>query len=200
MTPFQCAQVIIQKTGIPSNVAKELGSRINDSLRYRLVTLRVEKSLNFFTGSNKPTKEQISKFAYDREWSDVARIVDRTFANWRPQNNSETKRTTRQTSQESDIRSPTRGVYMYFCRLTTSFVNITQITEYVRTQDWPFLQVREKVLFNNGCTGRGVITTATILEGEVVCDYHTDKTITRSAMAKQPSTQYVVDCQFAGPG
>ena len=41
---------------------KALGERINDHMRYKPVNLPVEKTLNFFTGSTKPSKDDIAKF------------------------------------------------------------------------------------------------------------------------------------------
>ena len=47
-------------------------------LRYKLVSLQVQKALNFFTGSAKAPSDDIETCPRNRDWSDVARIVDKT--------------------------------------------------------------------------------------------------------------------------
>ena len=49
------------------------------------------------------------------------------------------------------------------------------ITSLANTQLWPSLEVLENLIFENGYSGRGVITTTAFLKGDVVCDYHAEE-------------------------
>lgn len=182
---------------IDATAAKDLGGRVNDHLRYKLVTLRVQKTVNFFRGPTQPSKECVAKFVRNRGWSDHARIVDYTMLAWKP-SNTEVRRRLRShgTDTQADLIETDfgRGVSMFFCKLTSIFVNTSKINEYICTQEWPFLQVREKIMFENGSIGRGVVTTAAIKESEIVCDYHTDLVIDQTLLRERTNTQYVLDC------
>ncbi len=61
-------------------------------------------------------------------------------------------------------------------RMTANNCSGTQqkmmITTLVNSQHWPNLEVMDEIAFGNGSTGRGVITTSTFRQGDVVCDYH----------------------------
>ena len=69
-----------------------------------------------------------------------------------------------------------------------------KVTEFVTSQHWPFLQICEKIVFDNAASGRGVVATTPINKHEVVCDYHTDVIITQSVMCQRENTQYILDC------
>ena len=70
------------------------------------------------------------------------------------------------------------------------------VTETVTSQHWPFLQICEKIVFDNGASGRGVVATTSINKHEVFCDYHTDVIITQSVMRQRENTQYILDCGY----
>ena len=82
----------------------------------------------------------------------------------------------------------------FFCKLTSTFVKTSKIQEYICKQGWPFLQVCEQILFENSSLGRGVVTTASIKESEIVCDYHTDIVIDKTLLREHSNMQYVLDC------
>ena len=194
-TPAECCNIICKNTNIDSSLAKTLGERVNDHLRYKLVNLRVQKSLNFFTGAIRPSTDDIAKFARNRGSSDVARIVDKTFASWKPAPASDTRRSTRNTPLEEPAAAlPSRGVNIFFCKSTSTICNTPKVSEYLSSQQWPFLQVCERIVFSNGTFGRGVVTTAKICESEIVCDYHTDVIVTQSVLFQRENTQYMMDC------
>ena len=194
-TPVECSKTIVQNTGTDPISAKTLGEKINDHMRYKLVNLRVEKSLNFFTGSNCPSKTDIAKFTRNRGWQDVARIVDKVADCWRPASVSETRRSTRNTPIEDPNEAlPSRGFSMFFCKSTSTVCNAPKVSQFIADQHWPFLQVQERIAFSNGTFGRGVITTAKINESEVICDFHTDIIISQSVLSRRENTQYILDC------
>ena len=112
---------------------------------------------------------------------------------WKP-SNSDVRRSTRRTVPEVIQTDLGRGVSMFFCKLTSTFVNTSKIQEYICNQEWPILQVREKKMFENGSIGRGVVTTASIKESEIVCDSHTDIVIDQTLLRERSNTQYVLDC------
>ena len=183
----------MRRVCIDAAAAKNLGGRVNDHLRYKLVNLRVQKTINFFHGPTQPSRDCVAKFVRNRGWSDHARIVDQAMIAWKPAN-SDVRRITRRTVPEVIQTDLGRGVCMFFCKLTSTFVNTSKIQEYICNQEWPFLQVREKILFANGSVGRGVVTTASIKESEIVCDYHTDLVIDQALLRERSNTQYVLDC------
>ena len=194
-TPAQCRKTIIENTAIDKDLAKELGERINDHLRYKLVQLRVQKMLHILAGSTAPSKETVVSNVRSRGWTDHARIVDGTLALWKPASVTENRRSTRHTPlQNTTSLSNSRGYKMFFCNFTCNIVNMQMVTEFLTSQHWPFLQICEKIVFDNGACGRGVITTAPISKHEVVCDYHTDVIITQTVMCRRENTQYILDC------
>ena len=71
-----------------NGVAQELGERVNDHLRYKLVQLRVQKVLQVLAGSTAA--------------SDHARYVDSTLALWKPAPVSENRRSTSHTQLRED--------------------------------------------------------------------------------------------------
>ena len=183
----------MRRVCIDATAAKNLGGRVNDHLRYKLVSLRVQKTINFFHGPTQLSRDCVAKFVGNRGWSDHARIVDNTMLAWKP-SNSDVRRSTRRTVPEVIQTDLGRGVSMFFCKLTSTFVNTSKIQEYICNQEWPFLQVREKIMFENGSVGQGVVTTASIKESEIVCDYHTEIVIDQTLLRERSNTQYVLDC------
>ena len=112
---------------------------------------------------------------------------------WKP-STTDVRRSTRRSVPEVIETDHERGVSMFFCKLTSTFVNTSKIQEYISNQKWPFLQVCEKIIFENGSVGRGVVTTASTKESEIVCDYHTDLLIDQTLLRERSNTQYVLDC------
>ena len=171
------------------------GERINDHLRYKLVQLRVQKMLQILAGSTAPSKTTVVNNVRSRGWTDHARIVDNTLALWKPAPVSENRRSTRHTpTEDTTPHSHSRGHNMFFCSFTSAIVNMQKVTEFVASQHWPFLQICEKIVFDNGASGRGVVATTPINKHEVVCDYHTDVITTQSVMCQRENTQYILDC------
>ena len=136
-TSVECSKIIRENTEMDSPSARTLGERVNDYLRYKLVNLRAQKALHNFAGKSKPSKDEIAQFVRNREWGDVARIVDKTSALWKPAKVSETKRCTRSTSLEEPADVPC----MFFCKSTSKIHNLSKVMGYVSDQRWPFLQV-----------------------------------------------------------
>ena len=66
-TPVECGKLIKEKTNMDSTAARTLGERVNDHLRYKLVALRVQKALNFFTQTKQPLKDDIANFVRQRK-------------------------------------------------------------------------------------------------------------------------------------
>ena len=195
LTPVECSKTIIRNTKMDAKSAKTLAEKINDHMRYKLVNLRVEKALNFFTGSTQPSKDDIAKFTRNRGWHDVARIVDKVSASWKPASTSETRRSTRNTPVEDPSEAlPHRGMSMFFCKSTLTVCNISKVSQFLADQHWPFLQVQERIAFTNGTFGRGVITTTKVNESEILCDYHTDVIISQRVLSRRENTQYILDC------
>ena len=110
-TSLECSKIISENTEMDSPSARTLGERVNDHLRYKLVHLRVQKALHNFAGKSKPSKDEIAQFVRNRDWIDVARIVDRTSALWKPAKASEMKRPTGKTTLEEPANVPC----MFFC-------------------------------------------------------------------------------------
>ena len=194
-TPAQCRKTIMENTSIYKAVAQELGERVNDHLRYKLVKLRVQKMLQILAGSTAPSKTTVVNNVRSRGWTDHARIVDSTLALWKPAPVSEKRRSTRHTpTEDTTAHSHSRGYNLFFCSFTSAIVNMQKVTEFVASQHWPFLQICEKIVFDNGASGRGVVATTPINKYEVVCNYHTDVIITQSVMCQRENTQYILDC------
>ena len=194
-TPAQCRKTIMENTSMDKAVAQELGEKINDHLRYKLVQLRVQKMLQILAGSTALSKTTVVNNVRSRGWTDHARIVDSTLALWKPAPVSENRRSTRHTpTEDTTPHSHSRGHNMFFCSFTSAIVNMQKVTEFVASQHWPFLQICEKIVFDNGASGRGVVATTPINKHEVVCDYHTDVIITQSVMCQRENTQYILDC------
>ena len=195
LTPVECSKTIIRNPKLNANSAKPLGEKINDHMRYKCVNLRVEKALNFFTGSTQPSKDDIAKFTSNQGWHDVARIDDKVSASWKPASTSETRGSTRNTPVEDPNEAlPHRGIGVFFCNSTLTFCNVLNVSQFLADQHWPFLQVQERIAFTNGTFGRGVITTTTVNESEILCDYHTDVIISQSVISRRENTQYILDC------
>ena len=74
----------MENTSIDKAEAKELGERVNDHLRYKLVQLRVQKMLQILAGSTAPSKTTVLNNVRSPGWTDHARIVDSTLALWKP--------------------------------------------------------------------------------------------------------------------
>lgn len=55
---------------------------------------------------------------------------------------------------------------------TNNHHQTTLLMAFLATQNWPYLQVVRNIQFNNGSTGRGVVTLCPIEKGMIVCDYH----------------------------
>ena len=142
-TSAECSKEILRRVCIDAAAAKNLGGRVNDHLRYKLVSLRVQKTINFLHGPTQLSRDCVAKFVRTRGWSDYARIVDNTMIAWKP-SNSDVRRSTRRTVPEVIQTDLGRGVSMFFCKLTSTIVNTSKIQEYICKQEWPFLQVREK--------------------------------------------------------
>ena len=194
-TPAQCCKTIMEKTAMDKATARELAEKVNDHLRYKLVQLRVQKMLHLLAGSTAPSKTTVVNSVQSRGWTDVARIVDSTISLWKPAPVSENRRSTRNTPlEDTTSNSPNRGYNMFFCNFTNTIINMQKVAEFVISQHWPFLQICEKIVFDNGACGRGVILTAPIKKHEIVCDYHTDMIITQSVMCQRENTQYILDC------
>ena len=136
-TSVECSKIIRQNTEMDSHSARTLGERVNDHLRYKLVSLRVQKALNYFTGISEPPNNEIAKYVRNRGWTDVARIVDKTSASWKPAKVSEMKRSTLNTPLEEPANVPC----MFFCKSTSKIRNLSKVMDYVSDQRWPFLQV-----------------------------------------------------------
>ena len=66
-------------------VAQELGERVNDDWRCKLVQLRVQKILQILAGSTAPSKTTVVNNVRSRGGTDHARIVDRTLWSLRKQ-------------------------------------------------------------------------------------------------------------------
>ena len=137
LTSVECSKIISENTEMDSPSARTLGERVNDHLRYKLVHLRVQKALYNFAGVSKPSKDEIAKYVHDCGWGDVARIVDRTSALWKPAKASEMKRPTGKTTLEEPANIPC----MFFCKSMSKICNISKVMDYVSDQRWPFLQV-----------------------------------------------------------
>ena len=183
----------MRRVCIDAAAAKNLGGRVNDHLRYKLVSLRFQKTINFFHGPTQPSRDCVANFVRNRGWSDHARIVDNTMIAWKP-SISGVRRNTRRTVPEVIQTDLGGGVSMIFCKLTSTFVITSKKQEYICNQEWPFLQVGEKIMFENGSVGRGVVTNASIKESQIVCDYHTDIVIDQTLLRERSNTQYVLDC------
>ena len=83
---------------------------------------------------------------------------------------------------------------MFFCKSTSTICNTQKVSEYLSYQQWPFLQICERIVFSNGTFGRGVVATAKICESEIFCDYHADVIVTQSVLFQRENTQYMIDC------
>ena len=189
-TPSQCRKPIMENTSMDKAVAQELGKRINDHLGYK----RVQKMLQILAGSTAPSKTTVVNNVRSRGCSDHARIVDSTLALWKPAPVSENRRSTRHTpTEDTTPHSHSRGHNMFFFSFISDIVNMQKKTEFVASQHWPFLQIREKIVLDNRAFGRGVVATTAINKHEVVCDYHTDVIITQSAMCQRENTHYILD-------
>ena len=79
-------------TSMDKAVAQELGERVNDHLRYKLVQLRVQKMLQILAGSTASSKTTVVNNLRSRGLTDHARIVDSTLALWKPAPVSENRR------------------------------------------------------------------------------------------------------------
>ena len=112
---------------------------------------------------------------------------------WKP-STTNARRSTRRTVPEVIETDLGRGVSIIFCKLTSTFVNTSEIQEYICNQESPFLQVCEKIIFENGSVGRGVVITASIKESDKVCDYQTDLVKDQTLLRERSNTQYVLDC------
>ena len=176
-------------------VPQDLGERVNDHLRYKLVQLGVQKMLQILAGTTAPSKTTVVNNVRSRGWTDHARVVASTLALCKSAPVSGNKRSTRHTPiEDTTPHSHSRGYNMSFCNFSSAIVNMQKVTEFVTSQHWPFLQTCEKIVFDNGVSGPGVITTAPISKHEVVCEYHTDVIITQSVMCQRENTQYLLDC------
>ena len=113
LTPAECSKEMMRRVCIDAATAKNLGGRVNDHLRYKLVSLRVQKTINFFRGPTQSSRDSVEKFVRNRGWSDHARIVDNTMIAWKP-SNSDVRRSTRRTVPEVIQTDLGRGVSMFF--------------------------------------------------------------------------------------
>ena len=87
-------------------------------MRYKLVKLRLEKALNHSTGSTHPSKDDIANFSLNHGWHDVARIVNKISASWKPASITEIRRKTRDTPVEDlDEALPHKGSGMSFLKI-----------------------------------------------------------------------------------
>ena len=99
----------MRRVCIDAAAAKNLEGRVNDHLRYKLVSLRVQKTINFFHEPTQPSRDCVAKFVRNRGWSDHARIVDHAMIAWKP-SNSDVRRSTRRTVPEVIQTDLGRGV------------------------------------------------------------------------------------------
>ena len=137
-------------------------------------------------GSTAPSKTTAVNKVRSRGWTDHARIVESTLAPWGPEPVSEIRRLTSHTPiEDTTPHSHSRGYNMFFCSFTSAIVNNQKVIEFVTSQHWPFLEICEKIVYDNGVSGRGVVATAPINKHEIVCDYHTDVIITQSVMCQR---------------
>ena len=141
-------------------VAQELGERVTDLLRGKHVQMCVQKKLQILGGSTAPSKTTVVNNVRSRGWTDLARIVDSTIARWKkapvslfqaPEQAPEDRGATLRLRTQAP-HSHSRGYNMFVCKFTCAIVNMQKVAEFVASQHWPFLQICEKINFDNGAT------------------------------------------------
>ena len=115
----------MRRVCIDAAAAKNLGGRVNDHLRYKLVNLCVQKTMNFFHGQTQPSRDCVAKFVRNCGWSDHERIMDNSMLVWKPTITA-FRRSNGRTVPDVIDTDHGRAVSMFFCKLTSTFVNTSK--------------------------------------------------------------------------
>ena len=131
----------------------------NRHVKYQRRKCRIDQAIKYF--NREPTFEVFQNYCLSLGWKEASTMKPIFYSLFTP--------------SESRVQSIQRNLE----RLTANNCSRTQqrrrIADLAKSQNWPYLEVLEHIQFSNGTTGRGVITTVSFKQGDVVCDYHADE-------------------------
>lgn len=130
------------------------------------------RAYDILTINPRATETDVGIVCDRRHWamkSVVQKVVRRTQADTPAGVATHSGVTTRRSEPQVTVKN---GINLMLREVTMTNTKSPLLSALIASQNWPFLQAKQRVEFENGKTGRGVVTLCPVEKGSIVCDYH----------------------------